>query len=295
MPSQELHLVDPDNLLVYTVGERIRHFRALRGISRKILSTGARVSERHLAQIETGTGNVSIRLLGQIAHALGVPAQELLEDEKEHISEEVLLQDALSKLTSDQRAKVLEYASSLNTNAVQATNVVALIGLRGAGKSTLGRKLSESKRVPFIRITEEIEKLAGMAVAEIYSLSGETGYRRYELSAIQNALSEPNGCIIEAGGSLVANSPAFNALLTGSFVVWVQTSSAEHMDRVVQQGDLRPMEGRADAMEDLERILKERETFYSQAHAQINTSHVKIAASFRRLQSITESIWRASP
>ncbi len=279
---------DQDRSLLDIVSERVRVLRALRGISRKILATRAQVSERHLAQIEGGTGNVSIRLLGQIATALGVSAGELLAPQQEP-SASTLLHEVIEALTPQQQQRAIELIRAEIAPSAQTTRFVSLIGLRGAGKSTLGQKLAAQHNLPFLNITQLIEQRAGMHVAEIHSLSGQLGYRRHEQQAIADALARTTGGIIEAGGSVVANPTAFNVLLQKSLVVWVQTSPEEHMGRVVAQGDLRPIEGSNDAMDDLLAMLSARAPLYAQAHVCIDTSNSTIAQSFKDLRATTKS------
>lgn len=269
------------------VAQRVRSLRALRGISRKILAERAQVSVRHLAQIEGGTGNVSIKLLGQIAGALGVSAAELLWTPRS--SQHALLADLIDTLSPDECRKAEDMLRREFRSAAPTQRFITLIGLRGAGKTTLGRQLARAHGVPFLRVTELIEQRAGMPVAEIHSLSGQLGYRRYELEAVQQALASEAGAVVEAGGSIVANNQAFNALLAGSLVVWVQTSPQEHMSRVVEQGDLRPMEGRRDAMDDLLAMLEERSPKYAQAHARLDTSGAAPEQSLAELSAMTES------
>lgn len=274
---------DPDSILD-VVAQRIRSVRALRGISRKILAERANVSVRHLAQIEKGSGNVSIMLLGQIADALGVSPGHLLTTSV--TAEHALLSELVATLSAEQceRAESLIRTEFLKNDGREARQI-CLVGLRGAGKSTLGRFLAEEMGVQFVSITERIETNAGMNVSEINSLSGHVGYRRYELEAVHEVLNG-DPAVIEAGGSIVANTQAYAALLSNSYVVWIQTSPEEHMNRVVEQGDLRPMEGRRDAMDDLVAILEERTPMYARAHAHLDTSQRPLAVSLRELMVI---------
>jgi len=158
-----------------------------------------------------------------------------------------------------------------------------LVGMRGAGKTSLGTRLAERLEVPFVQLGTEIEKLAGMPVAEILSLSGQDGYRRLEEKALFDVLARLDKCVIETGGSIVAESSSFNALLTACHVVWIRASPEQHMLRVIDQGDLRPIASNDHAMADLRRILEAREPFYSQSHAIIDTENSKLEVSFQQL------------
>lgn len=287
MIMHDLATAAEERSVLDTVAQRVRGLRALRGMSRKILAEQAQVSVRHLGQIEAGTGNVSIKLLGQIAAALGVSAAELLSTPQS--SQHALLADLLETLSPEQCSEAEAIIRRELLGVSPPHGIVTLIGLRGAGKTTLGRRLAELRGVPFLRITELIEQRAGMPVAEIHSLSGQLGYRRHELEAVEQSLASGAGAVIEAGGSIVANNQAFSALLSGSFVIWLQTSPQEHMDRVVEQGDLRPLEGRKDAMDDLLAILEERSPKYAQAHARLDTSGTDPEQSLARLAVMTES------
>lgn len=275
------------------VASRLRSLRARRGVSRKILAERSQVSVRHLAKIEQGTGNVSIKLLEQISDALGVSPTDLLTDTKS--MEHEVLGELIATLSPAQcreaenliRRELLPAGSS-------GRGLISLVGLRGAGKSTLGRRLSEDLGVAFISITERIESIAGMRIAEINSLSGQSGYRRFEQAAVESAMNSQEPAVVEAGGSIVANSQAYAELLARSYVVWVQASPEEHMNRVIAQGDLRPIEGRGDAMDDLMAMLEERSPMYSRAHASLSTSGRDIETSLEELKEIASSRTKAA-
>jgi XRE family transcriptional regulator, aerobic/anaerobic benzoate catabolism transcriptional regulator len=276
---------DGEHKLLQTAGERIRALRALRGMSRKMVADQADVSERHLGLIETGKGNVSIRLLGRIASALGVPAGELLSPSPGHHVR--LLGELLATLSDDEQQEAFRLLRTRFRDAGKGRRVT-LIGLRGAGKSTLGRRLAERYGVPFVRISREVERLAGMPIAEVHELVGQLGYRRFEQQAVQRMLTDHRCAVIEAGGSIVANAGAFEALLRESHVVWLQASPREHMERVIRQGDLRPIGGREDAMDDLMAMLSERTPLYAHAHATLDTTRTTEDDSFDALCAIAD-------
>jgi len=266
------------------VARRISSLRALRGVSRKILAERSRVSVRHLAQIEQGSGNVSIKLLEQISEALGVAPADLVTDAES--TERDVLTELISTLSvEDCRAAEALIRRELLQGGTDHREKITLVGLRGAGKTTLGRLLAKETGVVFVSITQRIEASAGMRVSEINSLSGQSGYRRYEQQAVTEAVNGP-AAVIEAGGSIVANAQAYAELLSKSYVVWVQTSPQEHMRRVIEQGDLRPMEGRNDAMDDLVAMLEERSPMYARAHATLDTSGRDPKVSIEELKTI---------
>ncbi len=252
-------------------------------MTRRKLAERARVSERHLADLETGRGNISVRLLSQIAGALKTETADLLESAASRTPEENLLAEFVHALSPDERKQALQLLYDRFTRTPETKRRVALVGLRGAGKSTLGVLLAERLGMPFVGLVGVTEGLAGMSVAEIFALSGETGYRRIEEQALHETLDRYDRCVIETGGSIVAEPNLLNTLLTTCFVVWVRTEPEHYMARVVAQGDLRPMRNRPDAMSDLRRLLDERQPYYSQAHARVDTTGKPVCESLSEL------------
>lgn len=258
--------------LLKVLGDRVRSLRARRGMTRKILSTDSSVSERYLAQLEQGKGNISIGLLSQIADALQVNLVELLRSDGEQSAEQVLINELITELDPEGQQEALQLLYERFSAPGRMRRRIAVMGLRGAGKSTLGRMLAEHYQIPFVQLVTEVEHLAGMGVSEIFSLSGQAGYRRLEEKALIESLRRHDSCIIETGGSIVSEPKLLNLLLTSCFVVWIKASPEEHMRRVIEEGDLRPMAQNEDAMSDLRRILQEREPYYAKAHAELDTS-----------------------
>ncbi len=254
------------------LGERVRGHRARRGMTRKMLAQASDISERYLAQLEHGSGNMSILLLRQVARALGVKLSELAREGGEQSVDLALLTEFFERLPADKQRALLRSVMDQAGAAKGRAGRVALIGLRGAGKTTLGERLAGRLGVPFIRLVGEVERLAGMTVNEIYSLSGQAAYRRLEHRALSQVIDAEPRAVIETGGSLVAETATFGLLLSSCFTVWVRTSPEEHMARVVAQGDHRPMADQDDAMADLRRILAEREPYYRRADTVIDTS-----------------------
>jgi len=280
--------------LLKLVGRKVRSLRARRGMTRKMLAQYSEVSERYLAQLEQGCGNISIALLDRVASALKIDAAELLRIRDHQTAEQMLVSELLRELPVDEQKGALQMLYERFSLPAASQRRVAMIGLRGAGKTTIGSMLADRLELPFVRLVGEIEALAGMNVSEIFSLSGQAGYRRLEEQALVETLKRHDRCVIEAGGSIVAEPRLLNTLLTTCFVVWLRASPEKYMERVIDQGDLRPMLDRDDAMSDLRLILTEREPFYAKAHAIIDTSDLSIEASLREvLQAVPAEIRRA--
>ncbi|MGY8524259.1 helix-turn-helix transcriptional regulator [Paracidovorax citrulli] len=276
------------------LGDRIRLLRAARGMSRKDLARGAGVSERYLANLETGTGNASVLLLRQVAAALDVPLPVVLAEADQRVAANgsrsadfAQLLQWLAQLTPADLAKVREACQQALTPAAPLDSRhgrIALIGLRGAGKSTLGRALAEQQGVPFVELNTAIEREAGATLSEIHSLYGQAAYRRYELRALERVLREHDSLVLATPGSLVSEPATFNLLLAHCCTVWIKTTPEEHMARVVAQGDMRPMQGNSEAMADLRRILQARSPLYARADATVDTSGQSIESSLRELR-----------
>ncbi|HEX2834700.1 MAG TPA: helix-turn-helix transcriptional regulator [Thermoanaerobaculia bacterium] len=257
-------------------GNRVRAERARRGMSRRLLAHHAGVSERYLTQLESGKGNVSIVLLRHIATALGLPLARLVEDEP---AESALVRQLLSRLTREQ----LELMVNSLTKDTHRHDRIALVGLRGAGKTTLGSALAAAKEIPFFELDREVERLSGTALGSVIELYGQQAYRRYELQALQQLLEQHPRFVVATGGSLVSEAATYELLLRSCVTVWVRTTPEEHMQRVLAQGDLRPMAGSQQAMEDLRRILAERSELYGRADVSIDTTGKTIDQSVREV------------
>jgi XRE family aerobic/anaerobic benzoate catabolism transcriptional regulator len=277
----ETHLETGDDLLE-SLGRKVRALRAGRGMTRKMLAVDSGVSERYLAQLEQGKGNISIGLLQRVAKALRTDISEMLQSGNEFTAEQVLINELIQRLDSEEQHLALQLLYQ-NFSTTHDCSRIALVGMRGAGKTSLGSRLAKKIGVPFVQLVTEIEKLGGMPVAEILSLSGQDGYRRLEEKALFDILARLEKCVIETGGSIVSETSLFNVLLTSCHVVWIKALPEEHMQRVIDQGDMRPIESNDHAMADLRRILDAREPFYAQSHATIDTSDVNIEKSFQQL------------
>lgn len=256
------------------VGERVRNARNRRGMARKDLARESGVSERYLAQLEAGRGNISILLMRRIAGALGAPLGVLVRDGPDRPVEQRLIEqwlDGLNPATLAETYELLQTRFPAGSGR-QAAGRIALVGLRGAGKSTLGKRLAGHLRVPFLDMGVEIERDAGVSLSEIFSLSGQGAYRRLERRCLERLIAEHRHAVIETGGSLVSEHATYERLLQACYTVWVRTSPEEHMARVVRQGDLRPMAASDEAMEDLRRMLAEREPLYARADLTVDTA-----------------------
>ena len=256
------------------LGERLRTLRNQRGMTRKALAAHARVSERYLAQLEAGKGNGSIVLLRRIASAIGLPVTQLLHDGAEPPLDFVLLSQFLERLSppalANARKLLLKHFSEPSEGLRRRR--IALIGLRGGGKSTLGRLLAERLDVPFIELDREIERRSGANLSEIFDMFGQETFRRAEREAFNEVLSQHLHFVIATSGSIVTEPSTLELLLASCFTIWVRAEPEEHMRRVMAQGDMRPMAHNARAMEDLVSILKSREPLYAKAEAVITTS-----------------------
>ena len=256
------------------LGERVRRLRSQRGMTRKALARHAKVSERYLAQLEAGLGNGSIVLLRRIARAIGLPVTQLVHEGAEPALDYVLLTQFLDRLPppalGEARDLLLRHFSPPQDETRR--NRIALIGLRGGGKSTLGRLAAERLGVPFIELDKEIEKRSGATLSEIFDMFGQETFRRAEREALDDVLRTHDRFVIATSGSIVTEPGTLEVLLASCLTVWVKASPEEHMSRVMAQGDMRPMANSPRAMADLVSILRSREPLYARADVALLTS-----------------------
>jgi XRE family aerobic/anaerobic benzoate catabolism transcriptional regulator len=253
-------------------------------MTRRILAHDSGVSERYLAKLEAGQANASLLVIRALADAFSVePADLVAAADPDPVLAGIV--GSLRTLTVEQLGAVRQYVAGLagNDAAALRDKRIALIGLRGAGKSTLGRLLAERRGVPFFELDREVERDAGFNMAAIFEMYGQAGYRRFELGALDRLLTSESAFVLATGGSIVSEALTFERLLATCFTVWLQTSPEEHMQRVVAQGDLRPMAGNREAMDDLRRILAGREPLYRRADAALSTSSRAIGESLDEL------------
>jgi XRE family transcriptional regulator, aerobic/anaerobic benzoate catabolism transcriptional regulator len=279
-----------DKRFLQELGERVRAARARSGMTRKDLATESGVSERYLAHLESGQGNISVLLLQKVAAALNLPLGQLLGGDDEQTVELTLIQQFLRRLPPQQLAKVrAQLVREFGSSPLERMRRVALIGLRGAGKSTLGALLAKQLGAPFVELDREIEREAGTGLSEIFLLYGQQGYRRYERRCLEKVLRERDRCVIATGGSIVSEPGTYDLLLSTCFTVWLKAQPEEHMARVVAQGDTRPMAGNAEAMDDLRRILDGRAVLYGQADATLDTAGRTVERCLKDLKKVVHA------
>jgi XRE family aerobic/anaerobic benzoate catabolism transcriptional regulator len=233
------------------LGDRVRSWRTRSGTTRKSLAAASGVSERYLAQLESGQGNISVLLLRKVAHAMGVAVDSLVREEEP---------------------------------LPAAPGRIALLGLRGAGKSTLGRRLAESLGAPFVELDAEVEKEAGAKLGEVFAMYGQDAFRRFERRALERVLAQHERAVIAAGGSLVTDPATYQLLRERCRCIWLKASPEEHMARVIAQGDMRPFKGRSAARAEIEKLLQDREKLYARADATVVTSGKSVKHSFELLK-----------
>lgn len=274
------------------LGERVRETRARRGMTRKLLARDSSVSERYLAQLETGQGNISILLLRQIASALDIPVEALVLEGPEPPVDLVHTTEFLRRMPAAELAEarrlLVQHFSGVDLAARRGR--IALIGLRGAGKSTLGAMLAEQMEVPFLELDRLIEQESGVGLSAIFDLYGQGGFRRLERRCLDEVIERYPRFVLATGGSLVSEPATFERLLTMCYTVWLRATPEEHMQRVIAQGDMRPMADNRESMSDLKRILEVREPLYRKADLTIDTSNVSPEKTADLLlQSVRES------
>jgi XRE family aerobic/anaerobic benzoate catabolism transcriptional regulator len=279
----------PGRVYLRMLGERVREARARRGMTRKILAKDSGVSERYLAQLEGGLGNISILLLRQIARALDLRLETLIMEGPEPPVELMHTTELLRRLGPGEIRRAHQmllknFSSELGgADADARRSRIALIGLRGAGKSTLGAKLAARLSVPFIELDRIIEQECGVTLSVIFDLYGQSGFRRLERQCLEQILERHPRFVLATGGSLVSEHATFERLLAACFTVWLRATPEDHMQRVIAQGDMRPMAENRESMADLRRILSVREPLYNEADIAVDTSGRSVGESFDAL------------
>jgi XRE family transcriptional regulator, aerobic/anaerobic benzoate catabolism transcriptional regulator len=278
-------MTDNDQAFLAEIGRRVRKVRSIRGLSRKSLSNGSGISERYLAQLEAGLGNVSILLLKKIAAVTGTRTEDLLTDPSSTSPDVELIRSLLLKATPDKITLVRTLLGQPKTDKIS----FALIGIRGAGKSTLGKAVAERLGYKFIELNKELENESGLPANEIFSLYGLEGFRRFEQAALMRLSLSKEPSILATGGGIVADSVTFNFLLENFKTVWLKASPLEYMERVRAQGDLRPMANDKAAMSELITILENREPLYSQADMKFSNSGITLNDAINKLEALLNS------
>ena len=273
-----------DAALLAAMGKQVREARKRLGMARRQLAQEANVSERYLAQLESGTANVSVVLLRHVSRALGMPVTELLDPREASVAQR-LIRRFLEQVPEHQMDEVLfRLMRDFGREAGTRRKRVALVGLRGAGKTTLGRALADELRMPFVELDHEIEFEAGLSLSEVFSLYGQAGYHRIERRCLERIIQSNGQMVMTVGGGIVTEIETYNLLLLNCFTVWVKATPEEHMARVVAQGDFRPMQGNTEAMLDLKRILGAREPMYRKADMTLDTSDERAELSLSKLR-----------
>jgi XRE family aerobic/anaerobic benzoate catabolism transcriptional regulator len=283
------------NPFLVALGERVRALRSRRGLTRKSLAVAADVSERHLANLEYGLGNASILVLLQVSQALQCSLAELIGDVTTSSPEWLLIRELLEHRDDAALRRVrVAIGEMLGTGGanVSRSSRIALIGLRGAGKSTLGQMLAEDLGFPFVELSRQIEQTAGCNISEIQALYGVNAYRRYERRAVEEVIQIYPEAVIAAPGGLVSDAATFNQLLSHCTTVWLRADAEDHMKRVAAQGDMRPMAASKEAMEDLKGILAGRTAFYSKAEFSLDTSANSLEPTFQALRKLVRGALR---
>jgi len=287
-PTREKAAPPAEDSYLRALGDNLRALRARRGVTRKQLAQQSGVSERFLAQLEGGTGNASVLVLRRIAAALAVELEDLLAQRNGPTRSDDLL-ESVGILRRLDEAAVAKARGLLEENFGATTSPsdeaarrqrIALIGLRGAGKSTLGARLAKELGVPFIELDRLVEKAAGSPLNMIFDLYGPSGFRRFERRCLDEVLEKHDRFVMATGGSIVSEPATFDRLLRACYTVWLRATPEEHMERVIAQGDMRPMAHNPEAMSQLKQILAEREPLYRQADLTVDTSR-------RALESLT--------
>lgn len=268
------------------VGERVRELRAQRGMTRRALAQGSGVSERYLAQLESGHGNPTVGVVRSLARAFGVAPEALVVDGQVSPLAATII-GAVRQMSDEQLLSVHRLLrDTLAQGGDNARNHrIALIGLRGAGKSTLGALLAKDRGVPFIELDREVERAAGARLDEVFEIYGQPGFRRLERDSLERVLENEAAFVLATGGSIVSEPLTFERLLATCFTVWLRAAPNEHMERVMAQGDMRPMAGNREAMNDLRRILEGREALYRRADVEIITSGKSVDRSLAELRA----------
>ena len=273
-----------DQAYLERVGERVRLARARRGMSRKSLSRASGVSERYLAELERGAGNASLLVLRQIADALSIEAAALVSDALERPVDLTLALHQLERLSPADLAEARRLiAQRFGQTSSSAQGRIALVGLRGAGKTTLGQLAAQALAVPFVELDREIERASGMELSEIFAVHGQAMFRSLERQCLETIVARFERVVIATGGSLVTEPATYDLLLSTCYVVWLSAAPDEHMSRVLAQGDLRPMADGPQAMDDLKAILESRTPLYAKADAVVNTGGKSEAQAFAAL------------
>ncbi len=285
---------DSETGFLEQLGQRVRTTRALRGMSRKVLAKVSGISERYIAQLESGKGNVSIVLLRRVSHAMGAHLEDLIPG-SEPSPDWPVIRDLVRQATLSQIAQAKDVLSGHGASAQRRMSFagIALIGLRGAGKSTLGKMLAKKIGWSFVELNKEIEAQNGLSVAEIIALYGQEGFHRMEKAALGQLLARKELMVLATGGGIVSEPLTFDLILSSFYTIWLKAEPEEHMARVRSQGDLRPMADDRSAMAELRTILRSREPLYARAAAVVDTAGLTVDSAAARLIDAVAPVLRS--
>jgi|SRR5579862_3368147 len=277
------------------IGAEVRRNRAKRGMTRRQLAQASQTSERYLAQIESGVGNPSVSVLRAIAQALDLPAAALLPETGGRPAALAAIIDLLAQVPESELpplAKEIETRVARLEHADRGRRI-ALVGLRGAGKSTLGRMLAQHLGWPFIELDRVVEEEYGASIPDLIEMAGTATFRRHERGALERIIAAHEAAIITTAGGIVADPETYSFLLRRAHTVWIKARPEDHMSRVMAQGDFRPMAQNRGAMADLVAILEARRADYARAEAEVDTSGDAVEQSFAKLlQAVTKMLGR---
>ena len=268
------------------IGGLVRFSRAKRGMTRRQLAEQSGASERYLAQIESGHGNPSVIVLKSIAEALDVPIIELLPHSTGRSEALNRIFDLLLRMPQSELPGIADIIEGRADRAADRGRRIALVGLRGAGKSTLGRRLAAHLGCPFIELDRLVEREYGASIPDLVEIAGLATFRRYERTCLERVIDGHEAAVIAAAGGIVSNPESYALLLRRTHVIWIKARPEEHMRRVMAQGDFRPMAQNREAMSDLVAILEARRADYARAQAELDTSGDSVEQSFAKLQKI---------
>ena len=281
-----------DEAFLAGVGRRVREGRAKHGMTRKQLAAASGTSERYLALIESGKGNPSVGVLQKVAEALALAPAQLLPAHGRLSTAHAAVMDLIAGMPEARLASMGEAIRSVlvGNSQIARARRIALIGLRGAGKSTLGRLLADRLAVPFIELNRTIEQEYGAAIPLLMEMAGPATFRRYERECLERVVAGQQACVLATAGGIVSAPETFNRLLETTHTVWIKARPEDHMGRVMNQGDFRPMAANREAMTDLKAILEARAGDYARAEAALNTSDSSIDASATDLEAVARQL-----
>jgi XRE family aerobic/anaerobic benzoate catabolism transcriptional regulator len=277
-----------DAAFVAAVGRLVRLGRAKRGMTRRQLAADSGISERYLAQIEGGQGNPSVIVLKAVADAIDVPIIELLPQTSARGAALDGILDQLGRMPVGELPAIADLIARRASHgaAHDRAQRIALVGLRGAGKSTLGRMLAAQLDIPFIELNRVVEQDYGASVPLLIEMSGLATFRRYERTCLERVIAENKAAVIATAGGIVSNPETYALLLSRAHTVWIKARPEEHMARVMEQGDFRPMAQNREAMADLVAILEARRADYGRAEAELDTAGESVEKGFAKLTKV---------